>query len=341
MLNEVKLAVCPTSKEVIETAFYYSHVHKFPMFLCPTRNQVDYNGGYVFTTQQFSNFVDKQIKQYPQNWIYLCRNNCGPGFKDVKNDSLKEVYETIDADSKYGFDIMHFDVSNVRGTLSSKVKELQSLIKYTKKRAGDMAFDISFDKQTDELEFSSETINYVIEEVSKIQKPAIFSHRTGSLVKEVYQVGSIHKRIVGDIWNTVSALEIKLREHNGDYLGRKDLLERQNIVDIINIGPQLGAVQTSTVFQQALIYGIDLVDFQSLVHTEKKWVKWANTTKVMHPYYTAVFSGHYHYGSTQWKELIAKLRDCTDIDGIIAEALTQVYEVYRRWFAIKQKPTTT
>ena len=95
MLNEVRLAISPISKEVIETALYYSHVHKFPILLSPSRNQVDYKDGYVFTTAQFTQFVDKQIKQYPQNWIYLCRNNCGVGFKDNKIKLIKKKFDKL------------------------------------------------------------------------------------------------------------------------------------------------------------------------------------------------------------------------------------------------------
>jgi tagatose-1,6-bisphosphate aldolase non-catalytic subunit AgaZ/GatZ len=101
-----KLGIGPMSEEIIEAAFLYSETNSVPLMLISSKNQIDWDAGYVnnWNTKQYSSYVAEMKKKYPKAQIFVCRDHCGPGFK---NDDLTDVYKTIDADLSSGFDLIH------------------------------------------------------------------------------------------------------------------------------------------------------------------------------------------------------------------------------------------
>lgn len=327
-----KLAVGPMSKEIIEATFQFSDMHTFPIMLIASKNQIDFDGGYVqdWTTRQYSLFIDKMIETYPRNHVYLCRDHCGVGFRDKQPDTLKEVYKTIDADLAHDFDLIHIDLCNFSGDHDIKIKQTKKLMEYALKNTKTIMFEVGTDVNTGTVKVDVDRIRRELNEFCDISKPEFYVHQTGSLVKETLQVGDFHKGQVEKVHKILDEFGVKLKEHNADYLDGKSIRERKGLVDAMNIAPQLGAIQTQLVLGEALVYGIDTEEFQEVVYKGKKWSKWMRKDNVPDKLYASFIAGHYHYSSKEWKDLVSKLKDCTDIEGIVVEQIQQVLNHYRK-----------
>ena len=97
------------SSEIIEATFRYSQYHRTELMLIASKNQIDYNGGYVnsWTTDEYVEFVEEMREEYPHSNVKLCRDHCGPGFNGVYD--LDDTYKTIESDVKNGFELIHID----------------------------------------------------------------------------------------------------------------------------------------------------------------------------------------------------------------------------------------
>ena len=53
------LAIGPMSAEIIEAIFRFSHYKRKELMIIASKNQIDYNRGYVnnWTTKEFMNFI--------------------------------------------------------------------------------------------------------------------------------------------------------------------------------------------------------------------------------------------------------------------------------------------
>ena len=116
-IKKFKIGIGPISKEIIDLCLEYSSTFDYPIMLVASRNQVDYNSGYVSTTAEYITQV-KENKHYSPDRILLCRDHCGPYFSDLDinlelSASLDRCIKTIDADVSSGFDLIHIDVSRV------------------------------------------------------------------------------------------------------------------------------------------------------------------------------------------------------------------------------------
>ena len=121
---------------------------------------------------------------------------------------------------------------------------------------------------------------------------------------------------------------LKLKEHNADYLPKEDIVKRVGIVDAINIAPQFGSVQTSFVLTKCLQYGINYDDFLEEVYTGKKWKKWLNTNTAENKHLCFLIAGHYHFSSDTYKKIISLLSKYEDIKESIIRHLMKVLEHY-------------
>ena len=65
MINS-NLAIGPMSPEVVEAAFRFSHYNRKELMIIASKNQVDYNGGYVnnWTTKDLMDFLQKEREQF-------------------------------------------------------------------------------------------------------------------------------------------------------------------------------------------------------------------------------------------------------------------------------------
>ena len=103
---------------------------------------------------------------------------------------------------------------------------------------------------------------------------------------------------------------------------------RKNIVDALNIAPQLGVIQTGLVLNKCLIYGIQFNDFANIVYEGSKWKKWLHNNDKKNKYLCTQIAGHYHFASDEYKKIVEQLNVHEDISENIIETIMEVIDHY-------------
>lgn len=329
---ESKLACGPMSKEVIEAVFRYSHRYDKELMLICSRNQIDRCNGYVFTTQKYMDYVAEMEHKYPQSNVIICRDHCGPGFGS-EDDTLRSVEDTIRCDLECGFDLIHIDLCHADSLIfeysmsnAEKLHHTIELMKFAKNIRSDVMFEIGTDENIGIPENSVDKIISNIKACRQVASPVFYVVQTGSLVRETHNTENFDIDVIKRIKDPLYGYGIKLKEHNTDYLTTKQIARRKNVIDAVNIAPQLGVVQTSHVLSKALLYGIDTQPFIHEVINGNKWKKWSDNPN--DHYLCALIAGHYHFNEPEYKYLIDQLASRLDIRESIIQEITKVIEHY-------------
>ena len=329
-ITKAKLAFGPMSTESIDAVFKYSETFRKEMMLIASKNQIDYSGGYVnnWNTAQYMNFVRKMRTRYPHANVAICRDHCGPGFNG--NHDLKDSRMTIKTDIENGFDLIHIDFCHYHGEREEMLARSREATMYALSLNHRIALEIGTD-ENDGSHYSAGEIDRIASDVTFFKEfcnPEFFVVQTGSLIKEMQQVGTFNQEFVGKIHGFLKSQGLKLKEHNADYLSVEEIEQRKGIVDAMNIAPQLGAVQTLTVLQQSRIYGVSPDAFLEEAYNGGKWKKWLNTNNPENRLLCSTIAGHYHFASENYKNLVDRLSKRTDIQEKITNSLVEVIEHY-------------
>jgi len=303
-----------------------SKLQKSFMLIC-TKNQIDWSGGYVnnWKTSEYVEFVRNLLKKYYKSKVYLCRDHCGPGFK---NHLISDVYKTINDDIDNGFHLIHIDFSKYSKDHEKVINKTIELIKHIIKRDDKINIEIG----TEEIDSDAKnTINKIKKDydyISRIVSPEFFVVRTGSLVKEIEQIGSFNKVFVKNAHDILHSKSVKLKEHNADYLNKEDINKRIGIVDAINVAPQLGVIQTIEVLTNSITYGIDINPFLECCFKSKKWKKWLLNNSSTNKLLCSIISGHYNFTTDEYKKLISGLEKYIDINNSIINKIVSLVKYY-------------
>lgn len=324
------LAVGPMSPETIEAVFRYSHFYRKQLMLIASKNQIDYAGGYVnnWTTAEYMAYINEMKALYPQCDVIICRDHCGPGFNG--NHDLKDTYATIEADIKAGFDLIHIDFCHFKGTREERLEESKKVIEYCYSLNPDIMLEIGTDENLG-TSYSLSNIDEITEEIDFFKSfctPEFFVVQTGTIVKEIGQAGSYNADFTKDIASLLKTKGLKLKEHNADYLTKDQIGERAGVVDAMNNAPQFGVVQTSTVLQKCLVYGIKFNEYLDEVYSKGKWKKWMDTNGPENKMICFLIAGHYHFASPAYKNIIAELEKREDIKETIIGELSAIINHY-------------
>ena len=320
-----KLACGPMSKEIIEAVFYCSQTRCKPLMLICSRNQVDKKSGYVFTTQQYAEYIQRMYRKYPQAHVLICRDHCGPRF-GTSDNTMQSVKDTIQCDLENGFDLIHIDLCHAKMTHQEKISHTIELMNFAKSIRSDVMFEIGTDDNVGVAELDVDRIVADIHACQQVANPVFYVVQTGSLVRETSNTGSFDIDSVSAMHEALHKCGTKLKEHNADYLTKGQIILRRGIVDAVNIAPQLGVVQTNYILSQALIYGIDTNPFVRSVANQDRWKKWIDRWQGQH--LCALVAGHYHYNDPSYKHLVAGLEKEGDVgEGILCE-ITRVIDHY-------------
>ena len=334
-----KIGIGPMSKEIISSVYAYSHTHQTPLMLIPSKNQIDYDSGYVFTTKQFRAFTDIQKKEYPNGKVYLCRDHCGPGFN--KDNNLEYTYKTIDEDIECGFDLIHIDFCHVKGKHSEVLHETKKAIEHIQKKNSNTLIEIGTDENTGENLPDIQSIEIDMKFFTNICDPQFFVCQTGSLLKEINQVGTFHKEYVQKLKQLADTYNIAIKEHNADYLTAEEIQERSGLIGAINIAPQFGAIQTTLTIQKALSYGIDINPFIAKSYQSKKWGKWLNTSNADDKFLCSIIAGHYNFNTPEYKQLFDAINKHENFNLTIQEEMHKIFKLYLENFKEKSYSTIT
>lgn len=316
---KARLGIGPMSSEIIESVFMVSEEEKDQIMLIASKNQIDYNGGYVnnWSTKEYMDFLREMQIKYPKSDVLTCRDHCGPGFNGVYD--LEDTYKTIREDIANGFDLIHVDFCHHKGSREAKLEESKKAIEYALKLKPSILFEIGTDENTG-ANLGEEDLSRIKKDVEFFKKfcePSFYVVQTGSLVKENYQAGRFNLSFVRKSYEMLNAAGLKLKEHNADYLQNEEIEKRNGIVDAMNVAPQLGVIQTMTAIEQSEIYGIDSDRFLQKSYEGGKWKKWLSRSTADDRTLCSLVAGHYHFSSPEYKELIEQLERVTEIREII------------------------
>ena len=308
MPSKRKIGIGPMSSEAIEAAYKYSNTNNEELMLIASKNQIDYNGGYVnnWSTKDYAKFLSKLKKKYNSK-VKICRDHCGPGFNN--NYSLKDVYKTIEADIENGFDLIHIDFSKNKSNYRRILTESKKAILHARSLNSNIQFEVGTDENFGQTlshmnikEFISE-INFFLDFVM----PEYFVVPSGSLVMEDRQVGSYNENFIKSIFKRFSPINVKLKEHNADYLTSNMISLRKKYISALNIAPQFGVNQTLFVLTECKKFGIDVENFLEKSYKSKKWQKWLLNNDKNDKLRCSVIAGHYNFNSKEYKTLVEKL----------------------------------
>lgn len=324
------LGIGPMSSEIIEAVFRFSNYHRKQLMLIASKNQIDYNGGYVnnWCTNEYADFIKQMQKIYPNSDVISCRDHCGPGFNG--NYDITDTYKTIESDIKNGFDLIHIDFCHFRGDKDEKYEASKKAIE----RCLELKPDIYLEIGTDENFGANYSLPNLAEIESEIDyfknfcQPEFYVVQTGSLIKEINQAGTFNKQFVEKINKLIKEKGLKLKEHNADYLTRAEINLRKGLVNSMNIAPQLGVVQTSITLSKCLIYGIRFDQFINEIYKKERWKKWLKDNTPENKMLCALIAGHYHFASDSYKKIINQLEQCEDIHETLINSATEIINHY-------------
>lgn len=324
------LAVGPMSSEVIESVFRYSHFHRKQLMLIASKNQIDYAGGYVnnWKTADYMEFVKKMKAAYTNSDVFICRDHCGPGFNG--NHDLQDVYATVEADIRAGFDLIHIDFCHFKGSREERLDASKKLIEHCRSLNPEIALEIGTDENLG-TSYSLSNIDEITEEIDFFKSfcnPEFFVVQTGTIVKEIGQAGSYNAEFTKDIAALLRAKGLKLKEHNADYLTREQIEERWGVVDCMNNAPQFGVLQTSIILTKSLQYGIKIDDFLQEVYDGGKWKKWMSKNGPENKMLCFLIAGHYHFASPSYKRIMEELGKREDIKESIMNHMSDLIHHY-------------
>ncbi|KKT42797.1 MAG: hypothetical protein UW64_C0003G0043 [Microgenomates group bacterium GW2011_GWC1_44_37] len=325
-----RIGIGPMSSEVIEAVYRYSHFYRKQLMLIASKNQIDYAGGYVngWTTEQYCLFLKEMKKTYGNSDVIICRDHCGPGFNGIHD--LKDTYETIKHDIEHGFDLIHIDFCHFKGNREEKLDESKKAIEYALGLNPNILLEVGTDENLG-TNYSLPNLSEIEKEISFIKNfcnPEFYVVQTGSLVKEINQVGNFNKDFVSKIAIIAKKNGIKIKEHNDDYLDKETIKIKMELVDAMNIAPQFGVVQTQLVITKCLQYGINFDRFLKDVYDSGKWKKWLMNNKAENKMLCSIIAGHYGFNYESYKEIIQQLSTCLDIKEFIINSISDLIAHY-------------
>lgn len=302
-LKQFKIGFGPMSLEIVEILLEISKEQNYNFMMICSRNQVDYNDGYVLKTNELSKLLSSQSS------ILLCRDHCGPNYKDsdrrLKPElALDQCKKTIDCDIENGFKIIHIDVSRVSFRQKEVAEELISyciskdpniILEFGSEENNGSNLDDCFNRLEEQLNFAQSFKNI-----------KFFVTQTGSLIKD-RQTGNFNITVNSEIAKRIHQHGLLFKEHNADYLDEADIdLRKTAGVDALNIAPQLGALQTKILY--TLGYNTKAwIDFANLVHNGQKYHRWLTEDKKNDKLAAVLVSGHYFFNSIEYERLLKSI----------------------------------
>ena len=268
------LGIGPMSMPLIKATLSLAKEKDFPIMLIASRNQVDsdeFGHGYVrdWDQDRFVADVEKVEKEIGFDGLcYLCRDHGGPWQRDEERNAKLPVEEAMERcirsykhDMDAGFDLLHIDPTKdpkfSMGTvpfdlvIDRTVEIIEELEKYRKEKG---LVEIGYEAGTEEtnggltsVDAFSSFIDTLVERLAEkgIKAPEFVVGQTGTLTRLTENVGNFNRENAQKLSISAAKHSVGVKEHNGDYLSDKILLEHPVLdVTAMNVAPEFGVVET-------------------------------------------------------------------------------------------------
>lgn len=294
------------SLELVDIICDFSIEKSQPLMIVASRNQIDYENSYVTST----NILSQKIKSKNAP-VFLCRDHCGPYFKDQDRDKTFEntfsnVIKTIEHDIANDFALIHIDVSRIP---DNKEKYAAILIDKALQLNPNILFEYGAEDNVGDINnLTTFKLDLLFASNYKNNIKFVVS-QTGSLVKET-QVGNFDIEYVRQLTELAHSFNFMFKEHNADYLSITELAKRKLAqVDAVNIAPQLGTVQTNTILSICNKHGYMSYwnDFANYVVSMNKWQRWLSSNEKYSKELAVLISGHYYQSHYSYLKMLEKI----------------------------------
>jgi fructose/tagatose bisphosphate aldolase len=325
-MEKFKLGFGPMSKEIIDILGSYSLKTKTPIMIIASRNQVDFNSGYVCTTQELA----EQVEKYRSQNLLICRDHCGPYFSDADRGldielAMARTKATILTDIKNKIDLIHIDVSRIPERQLERGRELiefafshldRVMLEFGSEDNTGEDLDSSIQRLDEQLEFLQQYKNNV----------KFFVTQTGSLTKG-HQAGKFDVETNKLIAKKIHDAGFLFKEHNADYFTDDDIKLRIDAgIDSLNIAPQLGKIQTDLLKKYAPEDKWTV--FADYVYQQGNWKRWVDDHGADKDNAVSV-SGHYCFNSSQYKDIVDNI-DYEKFKKALTYAINSLLDFYKR-----------
>lgn len=277
------LGVGPMSKTLLQASLELAKEKDFPLMLIASRNQVDsdeFGHGYVCGWDQDRFVADVKAVVDAIGFdglVYLCRDHGGPWQRDEERAAKLPVEEAMAIckrsyihDMESGFDLLHIDPTKdpdfAMGTvpfetvIERTIDIIDALESYRKEKG---LPEIGYEAGTEEtnggltsVESFSDFIDQLVSRMAErgLQAPEFVVGQTGTLTRLTENVGHFNRENAMKLSENAAKHGVGVKEHNGDYLSDKILLEHPYLgVTAMNVAPEFGVVETRAYLELAQV----------------------------------------------------------------------------------------
>lgn len=279
--NFTLLGVGPMSKTLIRAVLELADEKDFPIMLIASRNQVDsdeFGHGYVCGWDQDRFVADVEAIQKEigfKGLCYLCRDHGGPWQRDEERRAALPTEKAMELcirsykhDIDAGFDLLHIDPTKdpefAMGTvpfdivINRTVEIMKELEDYRKEKG---LPEIGYEAGTEETNGGLTSVdaygNFIEELVTRLAEcglsaPEYVVGQTGTLVRLTENIGHFNRENAIKLSQNALKHNVGVKEHNGDYLADKVILEHPYLgVTAMNVAPEFGVVETRAYLELA------------------------------------------------------------------------------------------
>lgn len=276
------IGVGPMSYNLLRAALELAQEKRFPLIFIASRNQVDsdrFGGGYVcgFDQKRFVEATDKIAEEIGFDGLcYFCRDHGGPWQRDKERsdklpveEAMEIGYESYIDDIKAGFDLLHIDPTKdphcsgvvPLSTVLERTIRLIEKIEAARRENGwkEIAYEVGTEETMGGLidpKVFEDFIRALKAELEKkgLPMPLFVVGQTGTLTRLTSNVGHYDTPTATNLSNITHRYGTGLKEHNGDYLANRILLEHPVIgLDAMNVAPEFGLVETEALLELSAI----------------------------------------------------------------------------------------
>ncbi len=281
------LGIGPMSKNLIRATLELAKEKDFPVLFIASRNQVDsdrFGGGYVcsFDQKRFVRAAEEIAEEIGFDGLcYFCRDHGGPWQRDKERNDKIPTAEAMEIakqsyldDIRDGFDLLHIDPTkdpHCTGVVPldvvlDRTMELIDFVETERKKLGigEIAYEVGTEETMGGL-IGAEPFEGFIRALKErlaaknYPMPVFVVGQTGTLTRMTSNVGHYDTPTAKTLSDICESYGTGLKEHNGDYLANRILLEHPVIgLAAMNVAPEFGLVETEAYFE--------------LVEIEKKFV---------------------------------------------------------------------
>ena len=255
------------SKNVVDSIIEFDGNFGF----IPSRQQVDYNGGYVnsWTTGEFATYVNGRVP------IERDHGGIGQGYKH--DDGI----ESFMHDCRY-FDKIHIDPWKEYQDFDKGLQETIDCINFIYLVMGKkkVKFEVGTEEsirrfEVDELEKLLRYLKGKLEpEIFKNIEYVVVQSGVGLDLGKQNNTGTFNPDKLEKMIGVCKKFGKKSKEHNGDYLSNDEYKVRFDMgLDSINIAPEFGQLETLCYLEEM---DEDIDEYYNICYESKRWEKWVD-----------------------------------------------------------------